>query len=338
MSGKLKTIYVLYAFLAIIIGGTLGYRIIEGWSWVDSFFMTIITITTVGYREVGGELSTTGKFFTSALIFSGFGVAYIGLSGLAAMFIRGELNTVFGRIRMQKEIKNMKGHYIIAGYGRTGQVIGSHLKLKEIPFVVIDNLDSALQKLREENIPFIQGEASNEQSLDDAGIRRAKGFISVVSTDAENAFAIMTAKGMNPNLIIMARALDSQSIRKLKMAGANKVIAPYILGGLRIAHAVTHPHAADFIDVMEDVQSKQIEMADFFVAESSKLNGIKLKDSLVREAGVIAVGVRKPDGQFIFQPSAETVFVAGDHLIVMGPTQNIAKLNQEYDSKESHTI
>lgn len=309
---KIKPIYLVYALILIIIGGTCGYYFIEGWSLIDSFFMTMITITTVGYREVGGDLSTAGKLFTVVLIISGFGVAYIALSGLAALFIRGEFNAFFGRMRMQKELKNLTDHYIIAGYGRTGQVISSHLKLKEIPFVVIDTDIKTLAKLREENVPFIQGDASDEDVLAQAGVKKAKGFVAVVSSDAANAFAIMTAKGMNSNLNIMARALDSQSIRKLKIAGANKVIAPYILGGLRIAHAVTHPHAADFL-----------------VKKGCKLDGLTLREGLVRDVGVIVVGIRKSDGSFSFQPSADTALNSGDHLVVMGPSPNIEKLQKE---------
>lgn len=326
---RLNSAYLLLAFLGILIIGTLGYWVIEGWSLIDSFFMTVITITTVGYREVGGELSTVGKFFTTGIIFSGFGVAALALSHFGSMIIKGELNSALGRMRMQNLIRSMKDHYIIAGFGRTGQVVATHLKAKKIPFVVVDNSLDALARFSESQIPFVNGDASDEDVLQRAGVERAKGFISVVSSDANNAFAIMTARGMNPRLRIVARALDLQSVRKLKNAGAEKVVAPYVLGGMRIAQSITHPHAAEFIDLVEDVQTVHIEMADFKIRPESPLNGSTLSDAKIKELGVIVVGVRRSQGDFVFQPGAATVINANDHLVVIGPAKNIEAMYQK---------
>lgn len=324
--GRLNLAHFIYAFIAILIIGTLGYQLIEGWNLIDSFFMTVITITTVGYREVGGELSTYGKLFTTFLIFSGFGVAAIGLSYFAAIIMRGELNSALGRLRMQNLIKNLKDHFIIAGYGRTGQVVASHLKAKKIPFLIIDSNQETLNRISDQHIPFVLGDASDEETLTKAGVERAKGFIAVVSSDAANAFAIMTAKGMNPKLRIIARALDAQSVRKLKNAGAEKVIAPYALGGMRIAQSVSHPHAAEFIDLVEDVQTVHIEIADFKINHESPLNGTTLSDPRIKSLGVIVVGVRRSNGEFEFQPRASTTINENDHLVVIGPAKNIESM------------
>lgn len=326
---NLKISHLTLAFLGIICIGTAGYYYIENWSLIDSFFMTVITITTVGYREVGGDLSTAGKIFTTFLIFAGFGVAFIALSHYAAAIFRGQLNSVLGRIRMQNIIKNMSGHYIIAGYGRTGQVIASNLKAKKIPYLVIDNDEKSLFTLSEAQVPFVRGDAADEEVLKMAGVERAKGFIAVVSSDANNAFAIMTARGMNPKLHVIARALDSQNVRKLKIAGANKVVAPYVLGGMRIAQSVTHPHAADFVDLIEDVQSQHIEMADVKIIKDSPVAESTLANPLLKDLGVIVVGIRRGSGEFVFQPNANTQIHAGDHLVVMGPSINLEKMYQK---------
>lgn len=311
------------AFFLILLIGTLGYWQIEGWSFIDSFFMTVITITTVGYKEVGGELSTLGKIFTVFLIFSGFGVAALALSHFTSAILRGELNNVLGRIRMRKVIDTMSGHYVIGGYGRTGQVVASSFRIKKIKFVVVDQDEKSLSALAEAGIPYVIGDAGDEDVLKKAGIERAKGFVAVVSSDASNAFAIMTARQLNSRLNIIARALDSQSIRKLKIAGANRVIAPYVLGGARIAQAVSHPHASDFIDVVENVETAAIEMADLPVLSGGQFAGRSVGDPMFKSYDVIVIGIRRKDGQFVFHPKAHHILDVDDHLVLMGPTKSI---------------
>lgn len=316
----------LIAFFGVLLIGTLGYQIVEDWSLIDSFFMTVITITTVGYREIGGELSTPGKLFTVFLIFAGFGVAALALSHFTSSILRGELNNIVGRLRMRKEIESMKGHYIIGGFGRTGQVIANNFKVKKIPYVVIDNDDKSLRSLDEAHIPYVIGDAGDEEVLTKAGIERAKGFVAVVSSDANNAFAIMTARTLNTNLNIIARALDIHSVKKLKMAGANKVIAPYQLGGSRIAQAVAHPHSSDFIDIIENVEAQHIEMADLPVLQQGPFAGKTVGDPFFHRYDIIVIGIKKNDGTFVFHPKPEHSLKAHDHLIVMGPSRSIEEL------------
>ena len=322
--GVFKQLFI--AFLLILIVGTLGYYWIEDWSLIDSFFMTVITITTVGYREIGGELSSVGKIFTVFLIFSGFGVAALALSRLAASILRGELNNVVGRMRMRKEIENLKDHYIIAGFGRTGQVIANSFRVKRIPFLIIDSEEKFLRTLDETHYPYLIGDAADEDVLLRAGIQRAKGLVAVVSSDANNAFAIMTARVLNPKLKIIARAIDVHNVKKLKMAGANKVIAPYLLGGARIAQAVSHPHASDFIDIIENVEAQHIEMADLAIKPTGVLSGKTVGDSYLQPYDVIIIGIRKSNGDFVFHPKNDEVLQTDDHLIVIGPSLTIQEL------------
>jgi voltage-gated potassium channel len=327
---RIKAVYLLIAFFIVLVVGTLGYQLLEGWNFIDSLFMTVITITTVGFREVGGPLSTSGKIFTIFLIFSGFGVAALALSHLTSLIIKGELNQIWGKLRMDHEIKKLSGHYIIAGFGRTGHVIAQHLIEKKTPFVVIDINEAVLFKLKEIGILGVYGDAAEEETLKKAGIEKAKGLVTVVSNDAANAFSIMSALELNPKLTVIARALDSQNIRKLKIAGAHRVIAPYELGGLRIAQAVTHPHVADFIDVVEDVRAKHIEIADVLITKGSRLAGQVLNSDLMRSANVIVVGIRRSGDttDFEFHPKATTQIKANDHMIIMGPSDAIEKVHE----------
>lgn len=323
---NLRGSHVILAFLSIFAFGTLGYYFIENWNLIDSAFMTVITITTVGFREVGGELSDTGKIFTMFLILAGFGVAGVTLSHFASMIMRGELNFFLGKIRMKREITHLTDHYIIAGYGRTGRVIAKNLKAKKIPYVVIDNDPKVLQASVEENFPYVIGDASDEAILKQAGVDKAKGFVAVMSSDASNAFAIMSARVSNPLMHISARALESQSIRKLKIAGANKVIAPYDLGGHRIAQAITNPHASDFIEIVEDVEAQHIEMADLKINATSILKGKPVCNAIFKELDLLVIGVKKYQGEFIFNPKSDFIIEENHHLILMGPHKSITQL------------
>jgi voltage-gated potassium channel len=324
---NIKISYLVFAFLGTLLIGTLGYHFIESWSWLDSIFMSVITITTVGYKEVGGDLSAAGKIFTIVLIFVGFGVAAFSLSHIASLIMRGELNFFLGRIRMKREITNLSDHYIIAGYGRTGKVIAKTFKIKKIPYVVVDNNPLELQTVSDDTIPYIIGDAADEDILKQAGITKAKGIVVVMSSDASNAFAIMTARVLNPNLHIISRALDTQSIRKLKIAGANKVIAPYDLGGRRIAQSISDPHASDFLEIVEDVESQHIEMADLKISDASQLVGKSVSDPIFKELDLIVIGLKKQGGEFIFNPKSECIIECKHHLILMGPNKSIAQLD-----------
>jgi voltage-gated potassium channel len=313
------------AFILILLLGTVGYHSIEGWDFSDSFYMTAITITTVG-GEVH-PLSQAGRAFTLFILFSGFGVAFTALSQLAASIFRGELQQVLGRRRMEKGLKKMHGHYILCGYGRMGKIIAEEFLKKGTHFNVVELKPEEFRGTGEvERFPFIIGDASHENILKAAGVERALGVVTAVTTDADNAFIAMTARGMNPKLNIVARAADVKSINKLKLAGANKVISPYVIGGNRIAQAVLNPALVDFIEIATDHGSLEIEMADVHIPSGSHYNGLALEDSQIKNLDLIFVSIQREDKTMVFKPDAKTRIASGDRVIAVGRPEQIQKM------------
>jgi len=315
------------AFVLTLAVGTLGYEIIEGWDWFDGLYMTVISVTTVGYQELK-PLSTAGRAFTMVLILAGIGIAFLALSALASAVLRGEIYKMLGRKKMQAEIKKLENHYIVAGFGRMGTVIVNQFRAKKMPCVVIDEQPESEAILRELGVPHISGDATDEKVLEAAGIRKAKAFISVISGDPDNAFAIMTAKGMNPDLRVVTRCVLPQSMPILRAAGAHKVISPYVLGGARIAQAVLNPAVVDFVEFVEEPGQKEIEMAEVEIREGSKLLGQSLGSELMKSFNIIVVAIRKGDGKFTFHPKGHTTLEVHDKLVFVGQTENVQRATQ----------
>jgi voltage-gated potassium channel len=311
-------------FLIVLVCGTFGYRLLEGWSLLDSLYMTVITITTVGFGEIQ-PLSDGGKIFTLVLIFFGFGTAVLALSNLSFLMLRGELYNFFGRHRMQTELKKLSGHYILAGYGRMGKTILNQMKSRGAKVVVIDDSDSQLEELQKlhPKVIAVKGDASDEDTLKRAGIERAKGLVCVISSDADNAFAIMTARRLNPELRIVSRSIAEQSKSKLKFAGAQKVISPYDLGGTRIAQAILNPTLVDFVELVEEPDLKEIDMAEVEIAPGCALDGATLDSPDVKNLKIIIVGIKRQDGDLKFQPKGSTKIQGHDRLIFVAPTDQV---------------
>ena len=323
----MKTGYLLLAFLVVLSVGTLGYELIEGWSFLDSLFMTVITVTTVGYDEVH-PLSTAGRIFTIFLIFIGLGTVLLALSSLGAAMIQmqGQLSEALWRKRMTKQIEDLQNHVIVAGFGRTGQIIVRDLLRLKIPLLVIERDPIALADLRARGIPHISGSAYDEELLKKSGLDRARGFVSVVSSDVDNAFAIMTVKGLNPKIRVVTRAVDDTNVDRLKRAGSDKVIAPFLLGGTRIAQAIANPAVVDFMEVMEDTGVRDIEMADLEVRPGSRVVGQTLGSGALSGLSILVVAMRMPGGQMIYRPDRNSIIGANDKLIVVGHSEEVSKL------------
>ena len=324
---KFYKIFKGFVILLIIVAiGSAGYMSIEGWSFFDSLYMTVITITTVGYGEIR-DVSEAGRLFTIFLIFSGMGIiAYI--VGLTAQgMVELQIRTIIGRRKLDLQIKKIKDHYIICGFGRIGRVICRELQAKKIPMLIIENGSENRELLDMESIPYIIDDATSENVLLEAGIERARGLISVVASDADNLFITLTARGLNPAAFILARADEDRTEKKLLRAGADKVFLPYTIGGLKMAQSITKPAVTDFIEFTVHNKDMGLEMGELHVSKDSRLNGLKLIDSGIRQQmDIIIVAVRKKSGEMSFNPSSETKIEAGDTLISLGKSKDLAKL------------
>jgi voltage-gated potassium channel len=315
------------ALLALVISfGTAGYMFIEEWDFLDSLYMTIITLASVGYKEVH-QLSRAGMAFTIFLIIGGVGTVLYALNAGAKILLEGELRHVFGRRRLEKKISQLKDHYIVCGYGRMGKIICRELSEKGIPFVIVEKLADVAAS--SEDLLIFTGDATKDEVLKELGIERAKGLISVLPTDAENLFVVLSARVLNPKLIIVARAGEEGSEQKLLRAGADKVVSPYQIGGLRIAHTVLKPAVVDFIEFATKSGNIDLQMEEVSISENSRLVGKTLDESGIgRELGIIIVAIRKPNGEMMFNPTFRSAIKEGDMLIALGEISKLKVLEE----------
>ena len=332
---KLRNKLIIALALLFIIAsiGTLGYMVIEGWNFLDSLYMTIITLASVGYKEIH-DLSSNGRLFTIVLIICGVASVAYAISAAAKIVLEGELEEVFGRKRLEKKIKELKEHYIICGYGRMGKIICRELKEKNIQFVVIEKKLDIFQENKD--ILILEGDATKDEVLREAGIEKAKGLISVLPTDAENLFVVLSARELNPKLFIVARAGEEGSGQKLLRAGADKVVSPYHIGGIRIAHTVLKPAVVDFIEFATKSGNIDLQMEEITIQKDSKLAGLTLDEcGFGRELGVIIVAIKHHSGGMKFNPTFKSTIKAGDTLIALGEISKLKILEDMSTEKSS---
>ncbi|WP_051173027.1 potassium channel family protein [Thermodesulfobacterium hveragerdense] len=320
-----RLFFILTLLLVVLSLGTAGYMVIEEMYFLDALYMTVITLATVGFREVK-ELSEVGKVFTIVLIVMGFGVFTYAATSVAQILIEGELKDVFNERRRRKMLEKLKGHYIICGYGRMGRIIAKELKANGQEVVVIEkHLDP-----REEGFLFVIGDATKDEILKEAGIEKAKGLVSVLSSDADNLYVVLSARALNPDLFIIARAAEESARKKLKIAGANKVVCPYHIGGLRMAHTLLKPNVVDFWEFITSSEYLKIDIEEIYVSEKSSYAGKTLKEAEIGKIfGVMIVGIKRGEGKIEFNPSAESYILPGDILLAIGPPEKLELLERE---------
>lgn len=313
--------------VCVISFGTAGYHFIEEWSLFDSLYMTVTTLTTVGYSEVHG-LSRAGRLFTMVLILFGVGAMFYVLGVGARLIFEGEIREVFGRSKLNKKIQSTKDHYIICGYGRMGKIICKEMVQFGAPFVVIENAVENLD-LASSDILMLKGDATQDADLKEAGIERAKGLISVLPSDADNLYVVLSARGLNPKLRIVARAGEEGSDKKLLRAGADNVISPYHIGGLRIAHTLLKPSVVDFIEFATRSGNLELQIEEVRVKKESNFIGRTLDECGLRKAlRVIIVAMKRETGEMEFNPTSSSIIKTGDTLIAMGEKKQLKELAQ----------
>ena len=313
---------------SVIMAGTVGYMAIEGWSLFDALYMTVITMATVGFREVHA-LSLQGQVFTIVLIIVGVGVITYAAGSVIQFMVEGQLRQVVGRKKMEKQISKLKDHYIVCGFGRIGQMICKEFQARPVSFVGVEKNQHLCEKPARERCLFVQGNATDDETLLAAGIERARGLITAVTSDTDNVYITLTARGLNPNLFILARAGEEGAEVKLMRAGASKVISPYTIGAARMAHAILRPSVVDFIDLATTRENLALQIEEIEVAPRSALVGKNLISSGIRQTmGIIVVAIKQPDGHMLFNPAPATEIASGSVLIILGERPAITQLEQ----------
>ena len=326
MDGTRHLAYCILISILIIAAGTAGYMAIEGWPFIDAIYMTVITISTVGFKEVN-QVGEVGRIFTIFLVFCGVGFSLYVAAAVVQFMVEGRIRIIMGRRRLDKKINRLNNHYIVCGYGRIGRVLCRHLKKADIDVAVIEKSTERIAVMDEDDILYIADDATDENNLLKAGIKRARGLVAVLATDTENVFLVLTARQLSPELFIMARASQRNAIIKLRAAGANMVESPYVMGAMSMANRIIRPTVTSFLDLAFAQRHKDIQMEEIPVSAGSELVNIELKDSGIRQNyNLIIIAIKKPDGSMQFNPSFDAVIKPDDTVIAVGEPGSLQKL------------
>jgi voltage-gated potassium channel len=312
--------------VSVVLLGTAGYVMLEGWSWFDAFYTTVTTITTVGGGEPG-PMNVAGKWWTIAVVAFGFGVLTYTVLALVAYVIEGHLGEQFGARRMRRRVAKMQDHFILCGFGRVGREIARDFTAEKIPFVVVDINPDSLERAAAQGFAVMKGNAADVGTLQAAGIDRARGLVTAVDDDADNIYVTLSARVLKPDLFIVARANAEDAERKIRLAGANRVISPYTIGGRRMASLAMRPTAVEFVDTVLSANNGQLLLEDLTIRAGSAWIGRALVELFPHddEAFVLAL---KRDGEMRFRPAASTELKSGDELVAAGPPEAIRALEQ----------
>lgn len=322
-----KLLRLTLAAVALMVFGTTGFMLIEGMAPLQALYMTVITVSTVGFGEVA-PLHPSGRIFVIILIIFGVGLAYFMASIIGQVVLEGQFSELFGRKKMENKIKKMKEHYIIAGYGRVGRQVSMEFKQRKVPFLVIERDNAGTVQLLNEGILFVEGEATDDDTLRAAGIERATTLISTLPDEAQNVYLTLTARDMNPELTIIARADYDDGVKKLKRAGADHVISPHVLGGQRMAMASLRPNVVDFMHTTSLGQGG-LSIEEIVVPAGSPIVGKTLAESnFKQDYGATIIGVKKPGLNMTIAPGPATVLGEADILVLIGASEGLERLTQ----------
>ncbi len=323
----IKKLYLsLLLLISVIAFGTLGYHYFEDMTFFDSFYQTIITITTVGFSEIK-PLSIEGRTITIFIIVTGIGTVTYSLGQLVGILVEGELGKFFGRKKLAKQIADLKDHFIVCGFGRIGKIICDELQADNIDFVIIEEDLSVAEELERKEILFIPMNATSDEALIEAGIMKARGLVTAVSSDADNVFITLTAKGFRPDIFILARSSDEKNESKLIRAGASHVVSPYLIGGRRMAQVLKRPTVVDFIDIATMGNKMGLMMEEATVGRTSGLIGQTIIESNLRQNyGVIIVAIKKQHGEMVFNPMPSEKLEQGDVIVVIGKKDEMLRM------------
>jgi voltage-gated potassium channel len=311
--------------LVLVVLGTAGYTTVEGWPVFDSLFMTVITLTTIGYGEVH-PLTTAGRVFTMGLALGGTVSMFFVVSEILRAVVGGEIQQYFGRQRMERALAAMSNHVIVCGLGRMGRRVCTELAGHSVPFVVIEQQEEPLRDVPRDWM-VLRGDATSEEVLGRAGLSRARALVSAVASDSDNLFITMTARLLNDKVLIVARAENEASETKLTRAGANRVVAPYVLGGHRVAQALLRPSVLEFIDLATRTSHMELQIEETAILPRSQLAGRTPESARIAdELRLLLVAVRKPSGEMLFNPPPSTPLAEGDTLIAIGSQGNLDRL------------
>ncbi len=325
---RLATIVALIA--ATLTFGTVGFVVVAGYPWFDAFYMSVITITTVGYFEVH-PLGHPGRIFNSFLLLFGVSIMFYAVGVITQTVLEIQFSDLLQRRRVRKMIDSLQDHYLLCGFGRVGRGAAAELQRTGVPFVVLDRNEERVERAIKGGMLAVLADSTQDEMLIEAGVKQARGLVAALSNDADNLFLILSAKGLNPNLKVSARVAEEASEAKMRRAGADAVFMPYSITGYRLAQSILRPHVFEFLDITSstsglgmEVGIEQVEIREGSAAEAKSLRDLQLR----RDLGVIVLAIRRQGGRMEFNPPADAVIERGDYLIVMGGQEDVRKLER----------
>jgi len=327
-TGRRITVLTILSFLLAGFG-TAGYMLVQNYTFIEALYMTIITLSTVGFTEVH-PLDNNGRIFTMILILLGVSFVAFSLAYFSQILLDGNLLETYRRHKLKKKLDQLENHFIVCGYGEMGRIIVEELHKHKIPIVVVTSDESALALLTERNFLHLGADPTDENSLIAAGVLRARGLVSVLSKDSENVFIVLIARDLNKDLLILARADAPGADKRLLKAGADRVVSPYLLGATRIAHNILRPTVTDFLELALSEEGMELSMEEIRIPEDSGLIDTELMASGIRSNyDLIVVAIKRAEGAMVFNPPPQEKFRSGDILVAIGAVENLSRFRQE---------